>query len=415
MEFSLLKNICVVLIAIGIISAGLFFIANNGGLLSFNQVASVLDATLTPPPLPETIINTTPPLLRKLENPPEIVKAIYVTGYSASSKQYLSYLTDLFRKTEINSVVVDIKGSDGRIGQYNRDNLISFLHGQNIYVIGRVAVFEDPVFAKQRPDLAIYNKQKTLGRSPTGEAKDIKKPVLWKDSNGQEWLDPASKETWDYNIGLAKEGFSHGFDEINFDYVRYPSDGKTSAMGFPISDAKVTSQSVIKEFFQYVRAQLTGEKISVDLFGQTTTNKDDMGIGQLLEDAFESFDYISPMIYPSHYINGFIGFKNPASRPYEVVKYSMDGAKARQDAFLQELVGGEATGTPAEESKSLDVLTISLAKFRPWLQDFSMGAVYDATMVSNEIMATKDALGTDYNGFMLWNPNNIYTKGAILK
>ena len=125
-----------------------------------------------------------------------------------------------------------------------------------------------------------------------------------------------------------------------------------------------------------------------------------MGIGQILENAFEYFDYISPMIYPSHYASGFAGFVNPAEHPYEVVKYSLDSAVLRENDFF-----GLSSVTESNNK---------IFKFRPWLQDFDLGADYTAEMVKQEIQATQDALGTDYKGFMLWSPSNIYTQGAIL-
>lgn len=410
MDFSVSKNIFVVLVISAVLTPTLFFVIDkrfppepNGtmtaGLAGTTEIVQAQESQV---PAYE------PP--KKLENPPEVIKAVYATGYSASSKRYLNYLKSLFETTDVNAVVVDLKGSDGRITWPNMisdiDSLVNFFHDQNVYLIGRISVFEDPVFAKARPDLAIYDKSKTA------ESPEPSRRVLWKDSNGQAWLDPSLQEVWDYNISLAKEAFYHGFDEINFDYVRFPSDGNIKNMGFPAWDGKKSKSAVIKEFFQYTRAQLLGQKISADLFGQTTINTDDMGIGQLLEDAFLSFDFICPMVYPSHYISGFIGFKNPAQHPYEVVKYSMDSALKRQQYFL--MMNSESAGSPAALSKALEP-EIKLAKLRPWLQDFNMGATYNAEMVGLEIKATQDSLGEDYNGFMLWNPNNIYTQNAILK
>jgi hypothetical protein len=312
-----------------------------------------------------------------LENPPEIIKSIYITGYSAGSKSYQNYLNDFLKNTEINAVVIDIKGSDGVVSYpkliKDVDILVKFLHEKNIYVMGRIAVFEDPKFAKIHPELAIYDKEKK---------------VLWKDNNGQAWLDPASKDVWDYEISLAKDALeNHGFDEINFDYVRFPSDGKIKNMGFPVWDGKTLKADVIKSFFEYLRNNLRDAKISVDVFGQTTINTDDMGIGQIIENAFANFDYVCPMLYPSHYANNFDGFLNPAEHPYEIVKYSLGGALVRKNILV--------------ENKS---------KIRPWLQDFNMGADYTPEMVQQEIKATQDSLGNNYAGFMLWNPNNIYTR-----
>jgi len=351
-----------------VLAVGVSFVLNDENNFN-NQLASISDSI--------EVIDNTPKYIppQKLSNPPEIIKAVYVTGYSAGSKKYLNYLNNLFEKTDINAVVIDIKDYSGLISfDYaigDIDTLVRFFHDKNIYVIGRIVVFQDPIFAKLRPDLAVYDKEKTI---------DKLQPISWQDNKKLLWVDPASKEVWDYNISLAKGLFYHGFDEVNFDYIRFPSDGKMENMGFPIWDGKISKADVIKSFFEYLRQQLLGNKISADLFGLTTVDKNDMGIGQIIEDAFENFDYICPMVYPSHYANGFIGFRNPADYPYEVVKYSINSAITR----------------------------LPLAKFRPWLQDFNMKAKYTPEMVRSQIKATKDALGESYNGFMLWNPSNIY-------
>lgn len=446
MEFSRLNNFFVVLLTSAVLTAGVYFIAedvqvsdsmpqvapSNGQTSQENVLVENNNFKNESEKLPEEIL---PP--QKLINPPEIIKAIYITGYSAGTKSYLNYLTNLFQTTEINAVVIDIKGSSGYISYASEiedakkyklnsnvildiDSLIRFFHDKNIYVIGRIAVFEDPLYSKARPDIAVYDKEKTAASPEQGRR------ILWRDNSGLSWLDPASTDAWDYNISIAKEALNnHGFDEINFDYIRFPSDGDVKNLGFPIWDqnspAGGSKREVIKEFFRYLRTELKDEKISADLFGQTTVNTDDMGIGQVIEDAFEYFDYISPMVYPSHYINGFIGFSNPAEHPYEVVKYSMENALNRKSAYLgasKNIVfkNSESAGSPAENTQqALNSYAVSLAKFRPWLQDFDMGADYNAFMVKEEIRAIQDALGSDFNGYMLWNPSNIYTKGAVLK
>jgi len=443
MKFSRIKNFYVVSATITVLAAGFYFNLENDEIISqtktvingYNILASSTEEYFFPnAENNENIIAD--PLPQKLENPPEIIKAIYVTDYSAGTSSYLNYLKNIFETTEINAVVIDIKGSSGYVAyasdaedvkKYNLDNsaisdinsLVRFFHEKNIYVIGRIAVFEDPGYSKARPDLAIYNKEKT---------KDLANPVLWRDNNKLSWVDPASKDVWDYNISIAKDVLKHGFDEINFDYIRFPSDGDMKNLGYPVWNGKTSKHLVIKEFFKYLRQELPNEKISVDLFGQTTINTDDMGIGQIIEDAFDYVDYISPMIYPSHYIDGFIGFKNPADHPYEVVKYSLENANKKIKAYLQLkkeeiLKKNEAAGSPAALSEVLTVNSgliseldsIMLAKIRPWLQDFDMGADYNAEMVKQEIKATQDSMGADYNGFMLWNPSNIYTKDAVSK
>lgn len=394
-----------------------FFSANQAEPIHENQTnapaSNVGDVSL----LPSSQSSVAPPVempapapAKKLDNPPEIIKAVYVTAWSAGSNAYLNYLSSLFKITKINAVVIDIKDYSGLVSyrsgaaeaqKYNLynyaipdiDSLVNFFHAQNIYVIGRISVFEDPAYAKARPELAVYDKGKTV---------NLLNPVLWQDNKGLSWIDPASKQAWDYNISLAKDVFSHGFDEVNFDYIRFPSDGKTKNAGFPFWNQASSMSGVIKEFFEYLRSNLPGEKISVDLFGLTMVKTDDLGIGQILEDAFENFNYISPMVYPSHYADGFIGYENPAEYPYEVVKYSLDTAVSRRSALNSTLLAAGKTD-------------IKLGEIRPWLQDFNMGAEYTAEMVRQEIDATTDSLGNEFNGFMLWNPANVYNQGSVLK
>jgi len=207
------------------------------------------------------------------------------------------------------------------------------------------------------------------------------------------WIDPAAKESWDYNIAIARDAVSHGFDEINFDYIRFPSDGDLKNMSFPFWNEEVSKHLIIREFFKYLREELSDVKISIDLFGLSTVSLNDLGVGQVIEDAFEYSDYVCPMIYPSHYADGFIGFQNPAEYPYEVVKYSIEGALKKLMIYKQ--------------SKETNV------QLRPWLQDFDLGAIYDAEMVKAQIKAVYDALGNDFNGFMIWSSSNFYTKEAL--
>ena len=257
--------------------------------------------------------------------------------------------------TEINSIVIDVKDYSGRIGYIINDSrfkdpmidsvgspqnripdieqFIGKLHEKGVYVIGRVAVFQDPYTTMVHPEWAVRD-------SRTG------KP--WKDAGGAYWLDPDSRDAWAYIAAIAKQTYAVGFDEVNFNYVRFPSDGAISDAIFD-KTASTTKAEVIKDFFSYLHDELSplGIPISVDLFGQTTSETNDMGIGQIIENAFPYFNYIDPMVYPSHYINGFDGYAKPALHPYEIVKYSMGTAVARAIA---------ASSTPS--------------KLRPWLQAF---------------------------------------------
>lgn len=404
MEFFKNRNFIVLLIVISLFISGFFLIfINNYQYIINNPLEDYKTDFLSY--LIEKINNLEEPP-KKLENPPSVIKAVYVTAWSAGSKSYLNYLNEIFKTTQINAVVIDIKDVSGfvyyktgleKVKEYGNyrgaissiDKLVRDLHNKGIYVIARLVVFKDYSLAQARPDLAVFDKTKT---------KDKSKPVLWQDKNGMYWVDPSSKEVQDYNISLAKDALAHGFDEINFDYIRFPSDGKLKDMDFPFFDsAKTTRRLVIKDFSRKIRDSLPNDKISVDLFGLTTVSVDDMGVGQVFEDSFDYFDYTSPMLYSSHYASGFIGYKNPAEYPYEVVKYSMDGAILKQKAYAK-----------------LQIEKKKLAQIRPWLQDFDLGADYNEAMVRQEIKAVTDSTGKDFIGFMLWNPLNIYTKEAII-
>ncbi len=330
----------------------------------------------------------------KLQNPPEEIKALYLTGWSAGNAKKMEEIIGLISEEKLNAAIIDIKDYSGYVSYQSGveevlryeaerimiddiDALIKKLHDNNIYAIARITVFQDPVLAKARPDLAIKNKA-------TGG--------IWKDNKGLAWIDPASTEAWDYIIKIAREASGKGFDEINFDYVRFPSDGSLKNMSFPFYKEE-EKREIIKEFFSYLNQNLPEDKISADIFGLATVNKDDLGIGQMIEDAYANFDYVSPMVYPSHYASGFIGYKNPAEHPYEVVKYSMEKAKVRLDEFNKISDDNEAKNKRE-------------AKLRPWLQTFDMGAVYGPDKVKAQIKASNESGGV---GWILWNSSNNYS------
>ncbi|MBF0398436.1 MAG: GTP-binding protein, partial [Desulfobacterales bacterium] len=252
--------------------------------------------------------------------------------------------------------------------------LTNLLHQKNIYIIGRIAVFQDPYFIKKYPELAVKTK--------------TDKNKIWKDRKGISWIDSGSKEAWDYTIAIAKESYASGFDEINFDYIRFPSDGNMKDMYLPISDGKIKAE-VLKSFFIYLNEELKKTEIpmSADLFGMTTTQKDDMNIGQIFENALPYFDFIDPMVYPSHYPNNWNNFKKPAEKPYEVVNIALKSAVDRAV-----LAGFDKN------------------KVRPWLQDFNLGATYTGEMVRAQIKATYD---NGLNSWLLWDPANTYTRSAL--
>lgn len=355
---------------------------------SIKEPALVVNAIPTTTP---KVIDTFVPTYIETPNP---VKAIYMTSWVAGTNSLRNNLVKIIDDTEINTIVIDIKDYSGKIVFAVTDpqlksfgseeirvsdmrDFIESLHKKGIYVIGRVAVFQDAYFVKHRPDLAIKNEKGT---------------DVWKDRKGISWIDAGSQEYWDYIIQIAKEVRKIGFDEINFDYIRFPSDGNMQDISFPWSST--TPKAVtLKNFFQYLSNHLkdSGLKTSADLFGMTTTASDDMGIGQIFENALPYFDYVMPMVYPSHYPPNFMNYKNPAEHPYEVIQYTMKSAIDRREAL--------ASSTGAV-----------LAKLRPWLQDFDLGADYDSAEVREQIKATYD-IGLD--SWALWSASNKYTKGAL--
>ena len=343
----------------------------------------------------------------RLENPPEVIKAAYATGWTAGGTQGLNRMIELIKSTELNAIVIDIKDYSGQMSyrtdipqveEYGKDRdlkilrpnaMIKKLHDNGIYVIARQTIFQDPILANARPDLALMS-------STTGKQ--------WKDNLKVMWLDPAGKETWDYNIAIAKDALSRGFDEINFDYIRFASDGNLNDIKYPFWDEKTLKRYVIRDFWKYLRKALPEAKISADLFGLVTLNYGDVGIGQNIDDAFHYFDAIAPMVYPSHYQKGFDGYSNPAVHPYEIVYRSMQEANERLKHYI----------INAETSTSTEYYLVKKPQLRPWLQDFDLGATYTADMVKAQINATYTAATGTPSGWMLWNPSNKYTKGALL-
>ncbi len=360
-------------------------------------------------------------LPKPLQNPPQLIKAIYLTGWSAGTENYLQYAIGLTKSTEINAFVIDIKDSAGDISfdadipEANNeksktkkikdiDSLINRLHKEGIYVIGRIVVFQDPVLAKKRPDLAINNKLKISPKNP-----NFSENSIWTDNSGLAWVDPASNEVWNRIIAISKNALTHGFDELNYDYIRFPSDGNLKNMVFPFWNETTPKNIVMRKFFESLSKNLTDAKISADIFGISAVKSDDLGIGQIIEDASDYFDYICPMFYPSHYEHGFMGYQYPAAYPYEVIFYSTSKALNRLQFYQKNKEAGQ-NGTE----------NLKKAKLRPWLQDFNLKEdldqkiIYSAKMIKLEISALSDSLIDNFAGFMLWNPSNIYTKEALV-
>ncbi len=343
---------------------------------------------------------------------PEFVRGIYMTSCVASVKNLRDNLIKLIDETELNAVVIDIKSFDGHISFEAKDeiikkaeggcfvpdmqDLIDKLHDHDIYVIGRLASFQDALQVKFHPELAVKKESATT--------------TAWADHKGISWIDASARPHWKYLVDIAQEAHGIGFDEINFDYIRFPSDGNMKDIYYPWSGDQKKSD-VMRSFFGYLHETLSpkGIVISADLFGMTTTNFDDLNIGQVLEDALPNFDFISPMVYPSHYPKTFLGFGDPNQHVYEVVKYSMDRAVERTIATTTKVFIPNArigTSTPAMYEKP----PFDRRKLRPWLQDNNYPVPYTAEMVRDQIKAAYDA-GLD--SWLLWNAGNRYTRAAL--
>lgn len=322
------------------------------------------------------------------ERQPVVVHGIYMTGYTAGSAR-VDELIKLIDETELNAVVIDVKDDSGQItyatdvpelravpgavsGKIKDiDALMAKLDAHGIYPIARIVTFKDNVFANAHPEFAV--------RRSNGD--------VWRDRTGQGWLNPYKKETWDYALAIAKDAVRHGFREIQFDYVRFPSDGQVRDMVFPGADAR-SHKEVIRDFLKYAHEQLAplGVYVSADIFGLVTAAADDLTIGQQYEYIIANVDYVCPMVYPSHYGPGNYGLPDPDRAPYETV------LKALQDAVRRR-----------GESKAI---------IRPWLQDFSLRQRYGPNEVRAQIKAVYDA---GLNEWILWNPFNKYTVGALAK
>lgn len=325
---------------------------------------------------------------------PEAVKAIYMSGCVLATPSFRDSLVELVNTTELNAIVIDIKDSMGAV-TFNTSNeafqdlpktgcrandvpeFVKAMHNKNIYVIGRITVFQDPLYTAAHPEEAVLKKSDG---------------TVWKDRKGLSFIDVSAPEYRKHIVELAKETYAMGVDELNFDYIRFPSDGNMADARFPHSEGIIAEggkPAALEKFFQYLSANLPKESVtSADLFGMTTTNTDDLNIGQVLERTLPYFDYIAPMVYPSHYPPAFNGWADPNDHPYDLIYFVMNEGGHRT----------EAAGYPR-------------TALRPWLQDFDYGGDYDAQDVRAQIKASYDA---GLISWMLWSPSNKYTKDALV-
>jgi hypothetical protein len=316
-------------------------------------------------------------------------KALYLSFYGIGSATLRNDALKLISETQLNAVVIDIKGDRGLVAYHSAvplaseigaqktitipdlPALLQSLHRQGIYTIARIVTFKDDPLATAHPDWAVKG----------GDG------GLFRDREKLHWTDPTRREVWDYNIAIAVEAARAGFDEIQFDYLRFPDD--KAARLSETNNQQVRTRS-IAGFLDAARARLAPYNVflAADVFGYICWNFDDTGIGQRLEDILPRVDYLSPMLYPSGFQFGIPRYPDPVAHVYEIVRQSLEKVRSRTHA--------------------------SPRRLRPWLQAFKDYAfdrrVFDADEIHQQIRAAED-FGSD--GWMLWNPRNVYSSEGL--
>jgi hypothetical protein len=402
-------GVLVVLIASFFIAPKIFALRGDGA----KQLASALGSNATTTTENEVLEKG----VKHLPTP-EPLKAIYMSSCVVGTKDFRASLVKIADTTEVNAIVIDVKDFSGTLsyeptdpslkhawdsakcGARDMREFIQELHSKNIYAIARVTVFQDPHFTKLHPELAV---------------KSVATGLPWKDRKGLSFLDVGGKGTWDYTIAIARDASSIGFDEINFDYIRFPSDGNMKDAKYTLSSGSKADQ--LEKFFKYLSAEMKKSNIvtSADLFGMTTTNNDDLNIGQVLERTLPYFDYVAPMVYPSHYPPNFNGWKNPNTVPYQLIHFVMGRGVERAEATSTAVATLDNTKIDLGTSSKKVLYTHepqNKLKLRTWIQDFDYGGNYDVAEVKAQIKATYDVGLTSW---MIWAPSNKYTTGALIK
>jgi hypothetical protein len=324
----------------------------------------------------------TPRLIRLF---PLIPKGLYLSFYGIGYKGIRESALKLIQETELNALIIDVKGDRGMIPYKSTiplaaevgaqqiitvreiDELMKSLKAKGIYTIARIVVFKDNPLALAKPELAV----KTQGGA------------IWRDKENLAWVDPFKKEVWDYNIEIAIEAAQHGFDEIQFDYVRFPD---ASGLQLSMPNTQDNRVKAISGFLAEAKNRLTPHNVflSADIFGYVCWNLNDTWIGQKLEDLVSNLDYLSPMLYPSGFQYGIPGYRIPVANPHEIVYRSLKRAQERTQ--------------------------LAPTRFRPWLQAFRDYA-FDKRYFKDKEIRDQINAATEFGcgGWMLWNPCNVYS------
>lgn len=331
---------------------------------------------------------------------PEKVRGIYISGPMAGSTDMFNAIMDNVTATELNTVVIDFKNDDGRITgnvdsplaaeigacrPYISDmkGLISSLKEKGLYVIARVVAFRDPYLAEKKPEWSLH----------------LADGQLYRDRQGMAWVDPYRREVWDYLVEVGTAAHEVGFDEVQFDYIRFSTEGTMKSVVFDEAVTRGRSKTdVITEFVRYAYENLASQGlfVSADVFGTIIGSEIDANaVGQIYTEMAKHLDYICPMLYPSHYGPGNFGIAHPDAEPYNTVLAAL---KKSRIVMAQ---ADEADGHVSNQ-----------AVVRPWLQDFTASYLgegnyipYGGAEVAAQIQAVKDA---GYDEWMLWSAANKY-------
>jgi hypothetical protein len=313
-------------------------------------------------------------------------KGIYVNRYTMASKKMKKLIAEL-AAVGGNTVILDGKGMSGKLSYPSRVDLaeeiganaepvtrdlaklIHYLHKRGIHVGVRVVLFYDELLAEQKPELALRD-------GVTGH------PVM---ENGRRaWVDPSNPVVQEYNLGIARELAEMGVDEIQFDYIRFPTKENVEYGESGFYRPEVPRHKIITDFLARARKELAAHQIllSIDVFGIIAwgRSKDVEMTGQKIEDLATHCDVISPMIYPSHFHNPFRGIVDPSERPYLLV---LETCKR----FSRLLKNSQVT-------------------LRPWLQAFPLGTNnFDEEYIFEQLRALDQS---KVRGWLLWSAGNKY-------
>jgi hypothetical protein len=348
------------------LAVGAAFITHRGSTTLTDLAAGKLAARPHPSPLPTE------------------VRGVHVTMALASVPGKMDEYLGL-TSSGLNTIELDVKDENGDVAfisrsdaplaveigaaqaYYDPQQVAGAVHARGVYLIGRVVVFEDPRLGEKRPEMAIRR---------TGGS-------IWRNNGGLAWANQYDKRVWKYNVDIAASAARAGFDEIQFDYVRFPSDGDVSAISYPGKRAEPKGKT-IADFLAYAvrRLRPLGVRVSADVFGLAATH--DLGIGQAPRRIAKMLDALYPMVYPSHFAPGEYDIADPNADPGRTVAFALAD-------FRRQMRGRRA-------------------RMIPWLQDFSLGRTYTLDDLRAQILAAREA---HTRGFMLWNAGGEYTKAAL--